>query len=451
MNVNKHWLLFVLTFVLVIPMQAQQDPAKVFDQIEGYWQGAFIKNNAHQRMDVQFFENEGKFLSLQIIEEWHPQFGEFQIPVEVDSAGTITMNTGHGKAKMNLDANNLEIIGQLENTAPVVYVHLKKTAPPPSDPFDIVEVTIDNSGIQLAGHLHIPKISTQQTAIIVVGGRGCYPGSTKYDLTAKMLREYGVATLVYNKRGTGKSSGDCDQATIEDLASDVRACKEFLENHPNGFQKIGVIGSSAGGWVMLKAQEKSDFDFLISVVGPSTSVKDQQIQSAVYGTEFYKLSEDSKTELLNYTELLCEAEASEKTFESISNLLLKAEENGWMELLDETDKPSSKDDIQNLWVRRHSFDPGKILSQFQNPYLAIYGDKDWIVPYKENVKRLNELFEGERAKLLKTVVAYNAEHGTEKEGKYINMKNEHSYWHFFRISPQVKIEIIQFLKDNGFI
>jgi len=104
-----------------------------------------------------------------------------------------------------------------------------------------------------------------------------------------------------------------------------------------------------------------------------------------------------------------------------------------------------------LWVRRHNYDPGKKLTAFNKPFLAIYGEIDWIVPYKENIERLHKLFPNERQKLLKTVVAHDAEHGTETKGKYIELSEGESYWRFFRISPVVQIEIIEFLKIHGFI
>ena len=44
--------------------------------------------------------------------------------------------------------------------------------------------------------------------------------------------------LVFNKRGTGKSTGDCSLATIDDLANDVIACKNYLAQHANNYENI---------------------------------------------------------------------------------------------------------------------------------------------------------------------------------------------------------------------
>ena len=420
-------------------------------KIEGYWEGGFIKNNSLQKLQIKFYKDEDGLKSLQVLEEWHPQFGEFVIPVEIDSMKLISFNTGNGKALMHLDENALEMVGHIENRLPAVYVHLKKIPTPPEPNYTVEEVTIKNGDISLYGHLHQPKLKTSNNALILIGGRSCYAGNTKYDLYAKLLRQYGLSVLVFNKRGTGKSTGDCSIATISDLASDVVACKNYLEKHPNNYNNIGVLGSSAGGWVMTKAEEQTDFDFMISIVGPSTSVFEQQLQSMDYGLDFYDLSETAKKDLLEYTNLMFKAEASEKGYEQFIDLLVNANKDGWMELLDTTDIPKNAEDINNLWVRRHNYDPKETLQSYDKPFLAIYGEIDWIVPYKENVQRLKELFTDSRAELLNITIAYDAEHGTETKEKYVNLEGGPSYWRFFRIAPSVQVSIIEFLNKYNFI
>ncbi|MBT8271742.1 MAG: alpha/beta hydrolase, partial [Bacteroidia bacterium] len=407
-------------------------------------------NNSYQKLEIDFYEKDGELFGLQIMDEWHPTFGEFNVPVTVDSTGIIKFGTGYGMANLNLDKNNLEIFGQLEGFNPSIYVHLKKIARKPAPDYKVEEISVSNSDITLAGHLHIPKAFEHKTAIILVGGRGCYADNTKYNLYAKFLRAYGVTVLAYQKRGNGDSTGDCSRATIGELAGDVVQMKDYLMKHPNGYKNVGVLGISAGGWTMVRAGEQTDFDFMISIVGPSTSVRDQQFQSAKYGAEIYKLSDSAKNNLKEYTRLMFEAESTPEGFENMMAILNRSVEEGWREILDDTDIPESIEAIEDLWVRRHDFDPKTALSNYKKPFLGIYGDRDWIVPYKENIQSLNSYF-SERPDLLNTVVAYNAEHGMETESKAVDLGDNQSYWHFYRISPHVRIEIIKFLTKYNFI
>ena len=431
--------------MLSLSIFAQKETKEI---LIGYWEGAFIKNNAYQKFEIDVYESNGKLIGLQVMDEWHPSFGEFEVPIQIDSLGAITFGTGYGKAKLDLDKNNLELIGSLESFSPSVYIHLKKAARKPSPNYTIEEVFIKNGEQPLFGHLHKPIINSKNSAIILVGGRGCGADLTYYNLYAKVLRAYGIAVLAYHKRGTGKSKGDCNAATINNLASDVIALKDHLKSKYQ-FEKIGVLGISAGGWVMTKAEEKTDFDFMISVVGPSTSVKEQQLQSASYGADFYKLNPTAKANVLDYTKLMFEAK-SQKDFEKMKSLLKIAKEEDWFKLLEDTDLVKTKEDINKLWVRRHNYDPKEVLKRYTKPFLGIYGERDWIVPAKENIDALKLYFK-ENSDNLTTVLAHNAEHGMEMEQKEITLKPNVSYWHFYRISPQMRIALIDFLTQHNFI
>ncbi len=428
----------------------QNKKEEVFKELKGHWEGAFVKNNSYQKIEIQFFKAGESILSLQRMTEWFPQFGEFQIPVEIDSLGSIAFNTGYGKALMKLDQRNFELVGYIDKSVPTMNVHFKKVADPPPPLFEAKEVSFKNGELEFKGHLHQPKYSPSKTALILIGGRGCYAGDTKYNLFAQSLRPYGISVLVFNKRGTGGSSGDCSKATVSDFASDVKAAKEFLKTQSD-FENIGVLGSSAGGWVASRTSEMTELDFIINIVGPSTSVKVQQEQSTSYGSDFYNFSEATKANALKYTNMLFETKANTKGFKEFEMMLKKAKKEGWINLLDNTDIPKTAEDISSLWVRRHSYDPKNALESFDKPYLAIYGETDWIVPYKENIEQLKKYFSGDRSELLTSIIARNAEHGTETPGEYVNLSTGESYWHFYRISPQVLIEIVDFMKKHKFL
>ena len=139
-----------------------------------------------------------------------------------------TVNTGYGQAILQLDTKSTEIHGFLPNTNPTVYVHLKKVPEPPAPDYELEAISVDNGEVSLRGHLHRPKYRPSRTALIIVGGRGCYAGNTKYDLYARTLHPYGVSVLAYHKRGTGQSTGDCSTATLEDLADDFSAVYRYL-------------------------------------------------------------------------------------------------------------------------------------------------------------------------------------------------------------------------------
>ena len=442
---------FIVLLLLLgsLPVLSQSNN-QISDQLIGFWEGAIIRGNSYQKIDVQFYVEDGNLLSLHTMEEWFPTYGEFVIPVMLDSIGAIMMNTGVGKAVMMLDADNLELNGYLEGNEPTNFIHFKKVPEPPKENFELIPVTIPNGSLVLNGHLHAPETNPQKIAIILVGGRGCGADATAYNLYAQFLRKYGIAVLAYQKRGTGNSTGDCSIASIEDLASDISAIYQFLKGEPNQFDKIGVLGISAGGWTMVRAAENTAFDFMISIVGPATSVYDQQMQSMKYGAQIYGLDEAAIENLKTYTEYMFTAKANRRGYAKLNSLVELSEKEKWRQLLEDTDIPKDENDINNLWVRRHNYDPGLFLKRYTHPFLSIYGGRDWIVPSKENIALLNTYF-SDRLELLTTITAFEAEHGLEKEAKRIQMNNGQYYWHFYRIAPEVRIGIVEFLRKHNFI
>lgn len=446
--------IFILVFLLsssftLASAQSVQD--STFEFLEGYWEGAKIKSNAYQKIEMDFYREEDEYKVRHTIPDFNPVFGSFVGDVIIDSLGNISCPIWSGDSELKLDKDNLELVGYQPDQVPPISVHLKKKPRPEKD-YRIEEVKVKNVDINIEGHLHIPNRRSIESVAIFVYGRGCMDVSSENSSYAAYLRKYGIAVLTYFKRGTQTSGGDCNTATIQDLASDLLALKSYLENHSLKFKNIGAIGSSAGAWVTAKAQEQNaDFDFMIHLVGPSTSVYDQQIQSMEYGLDEYELTSQDKTDLINYTKLCFNAEATEASLAKFNELLEKGKQNGWVELLDDTDIPASVAGIDSLWVRRHNYDPQQALSNFNKPMLSVFGDSDWVVPYKENIQKLESYFSGERQHLLTTVIAHDSGHGLYSSKKQIILDGNTSYWRFLKIPPQAGLEMVGFLRKNDFI
>ena len=452
-EMKRSFVAVLLFLSLVGAVKATATPPKqahFVDELTGFWNGAIIKANSSQSFKVTFYYKESKLISFQELDEWNPAFGEFEREVSITKEGKLTGIFGLGKGEAVLDPKRLVISGRILEREPSVYFHLKKEPAPPKERFELVPLEINSGGQKLYGHLHKPLSSSLRTAVIYVGGRGCYAGATDRNLHAKLLRRYGIAVAAMQKRGTGKSSGDCKSATIDDLARDVAATAQHLRQSGFGIKNVGALGESAGGWVIARASELARLDFLISIVGPSTSVRAQQMQSMRYGSDLYGLTDKAKKNLKEYTELMFDADPTPENLSRFEVLLDGAKNEKWFELLEDTDIPKTVDSIGNLWVRRHAFDPEAAWKRFQGPALVLLGEKDWIVPKTENIAGYKAAFEGTRADKLTLILATGADHGMTMESKSIQLGSGRSYWQFFRVTPVVRVEMVRFLRKNGF-
>jgi dienelactone hydrolase len=96
-------------------------------------------------------------------------------------------------------------------------------------------------------------------SVILPEGDGPFPGVVFLHGSGPQLRDanrwaaqelsrYGIASVVYDKRGVGESEGDFVGASLEDLARDGMAVAEYLLKSA-AVSAVGFAGHSQGGWI----------------------------------------------------------------------------------------------------------------------------------------------------------------------------------------------------------
>lgn len=83
---------------------------------------------------------------------------------------------------------------------------------------------------------------------------------------ADAFAKNGIATLRYDDRGFGKSTGDASNATTADFAKDALSGIEKLKSMKK-FGKIGVLGHSEGASVAFMLGARHKVDFILSLGG----------------------------------------------------------------------------------------------------------------------------------------------------------------------------------------
>ncbi len=130
-------------------------------------------------------------------------------------------------------------------------------------------------GAQLAGTLLIPAhFAKGGTVVVMVSGSGQQNrneelfGHKPFWVIADRLARHGIASLRYDDRGVGGSTGNVDRATTYDNMSDALAVVDYLRKQGR-FGKIGILGHSEGGTIgyMIAARQKADF--VVSLAGPA--------------------------------------------------------------------------------------------------------------------------------------------------------------------------------------
>ena len=158
--------------------------------------------------------------------------------------------------------------------------------PQPPLGYTTQEVSFENkvAGAVLSGTLTWPEGYDGKKpvpVVIMVSGSGLQNrdeevfGHKPFLVLADRLARNGIASLRYDDRGTGKSTGDASKATTSDFMKDAAAGLELLRSMDGKFSRVGVIGHSEGGLIAFMLAADGRTDFIVSMAG--TGVKGDTI------------------------------------------------------------------------------------------------------------------------------------------------------------------------------
>ena len=143
--------------------------------------------------------------------------------------------------------------------------------PVPPFPYSTEDVSFTNGDAVLKGTLVLPEGCTRKTPVLImVTGSGLQNRDEEifehkpFAVIADALAHAGIATLRYDDRGFGESTGDIINCTTEDLKNDALAGISLLRER---FDKVGVIGHSEGGTIALMLAAEKMADFVVSLAG----------------------------------------------------------------------------------------------------------------------------------------------------------------------------------------
>lgn len=240
---------------------------------EGVWTGKLEVSGTELAL-VFNLSDEGATLDV-------PDQGAKGIAVEVsrDAVGGITLNVPAINASFKglwagkviagtFTQHGMSFPMTLTPGAPVVR---RPQTPVGPFPYTTEEVSFSNGDAVLKGTLTMPADCDRKTPVLVmVTGSGLQNrdeelfGHKPFAVIADAFARAGIATLRYDDRGFGESTGDVVLCTTEDLKNDALAGVKLLRDR---FERVGVIGHSEGGTIALMLAGERQVDFVVSLAG----------------------------------------------------------------------------------------------------------------------------------------------------------------------------------------
>ncbi|SFG06257.1 S9 family peptidase [Prevotella sp. KH2C16] len=247
-------------------------------------------------------------------------------------------------------------------------------------PYTTEEVTFSNpkANATLAGTLTFPvgyKPGKRVPVVLMVTGSGPQKrdegvfGHKTFLVLADFLARNGIASLLYDDRGVGKSTGSFKGTTTLGFADDAKAGLDWLRKTKK-FKSIGLLGHSEGGLIAFMIGAEKAADFIVSMAGPG--IKGDTL-----------IAEQANANLQIY---------GQKPTQSVQNLrreLAAMPQDPWM----------------NYFI---DCDPAPYIRQVKIPLMAINGSKDHQVLPQTNLSVIRELQKnGNRKNLIKEYEGLN--------------------------------------------
>lgn len=391
--------LWILPFLIVTMVQGTLVQAQSTNRFDpsGFWTGAIMQEGSVLPVEVTIEaaeDGEGYRAKSSF-----PDYYFYSAPgfdaVRVTDNGLVIEDLLGGDAVLELEPKFEQLFGTVGDDGR--RIHLRRSPPPPEPLVRSHDTSFTSAdGTQIAGTLTLPEFGGQVAGMVLVRGRGC---ASRVNGRARFFARYGIAVLTYDKRGAGQSQGNCETFTLDDLTNDAIAAFEHLSGHPRvDARKVGFFGESAGAWTIQAATERQRQDpeaqeaaFLITWIGPSTSIIQQQVSSAATYGAAIGLSQERQEILAEVSRIIVDRSLSDDAaFAKLDAIRRSAEEEGWLgQGFGPDDIPRTRADMAKLWLRRFQYDPAPFLKELGDlPYLSVLGAKDPIVPVEENVKGL---------------------------------------------------------------
>lgn len=112
------------------------------------------------------------------------------------------------------------------------------------------KVTFMSEGMRISGALHLPE-EKNPSCVIASHGLLSSKDSEKYIALGERISREGMAMLRFDFRGIGESEGGEEDNTISKKIADLNAATDLMRSYSDLGKRIGLIGSSLGGFLSL--------------------------------------------------------------------------------------------------------------------------------------------------------------------------------------------------------
>lgn len=254
------------------------------------------------------------------------------------------------------------------------------------------DIEFQNDRASLSGTAYFPAEGKNISGIVALHGASEPSRSSRlYQHLWEGLPRIGIGILVFDRRGTGKSTGRSKGTDYETLARDAIAGQSALAKlSPIDPKNVGFWGISQGGWIALLATRLSMLPAFAVAVSTPLVTPERQMEFATSNLlKVRGYSQKDVREML-HARIAWLAYLKERiSLATVSDIIRKVERKSWFRLafMPKTKElESSRGALKELY-----YDPLDALYDIKVPLLFIYGSEDPWTPVEESIKQLRKI------------------------------------------------------------
>lgn len=277
-----------------------------------------------------------------------------------------------------------------------------------------VEVRIAGDSVVLAGTLFLPTTAGPHPGVVIVHGFGAQTRDA-YVSFATVFAQHGVATLIYDKRGTGESTGSWQHSPFAALADDASAAVDFLVYRAEvDSTRVGIWGGSEGGWIAPWVAARSPrVAFVVTQSAPVVTAEQQHLFQVEQLVRDAGGTAHDVQRAHDYVRMQLRYAATGAGWTEYARQR-EANRSGVLGILG---GPPTPDDWWWAWSRtRMAFDPLAAWRSVSVPILAVWGGRDHNVPVEESRAALAKVLRQSGNRSATLIVIPDANHDLAPTG-----------------------------------
>ena len=378
-------LMLLRLLTLLLALGATVASAALPPAWRGHWEGAVTFRGDTWPIRLALPEAANATLDL-------PELWMAWEPVSVEAAeDTATVELPFGLGAVPLGACGAGLCGSRTIGDDVLAITLQRATPLAATRREVV---LQSGKATLHGTFRAPPGEALPAVVLVHGATNRTRDAWNYRSAADHWLRRGHAVLLYDKRGSGASTGTWMTTSFPDLAelgADLRVALDWVARQPQvDAARVGVHGGSEALWTTAIATELGATPAFAVISGaPATTPLVQERERVLLRVEAADLPAADREAARRHVALYFEAAADPAGSAEAIASSAAAEGAPWKDLV-----PHARTDDDFYWWRHnHDVDPAPMLRDWNFPVLLLHGGADADVVPTTHLPRMRALID----------------------------------------------------------